>query len=73
VTEKIRRPDFDHLTVEITDDDPKVFTHPWIYTWNMTLAPNESMYEDVTCSNEKDYEHEVPDKPAATDKSAAAN
>jgi hypothetical protein len=27
----------------------------------------------VTCSNEKDYEHEVPDKPAATDKSAAAN
>lgn len=73
VTEKIRRPDFDHLTVEITDDDPKVFAHPWIYTWNMTLAPNESMYEDVTCSNEKDYEHEVPDKPAATDKSAAAN
>ena len=73
VTEKIRRPDFDHLTVEITDDDPKVFTHPWVYTWNMSLVPNESMYEDVTCSNEKDYEHEVPDKPAATDKSAAAN
>jgi hypothetical protein len=73
VTEKIRRPDFDHLTVEITDDDPKVFAHPWVYTWNMSLVPNESMYEDVTCSNEKDYEHEVPDKPAATDKSAAAN
>lgn len=73
VTEKIRRPDFDHLTVEITDDDPKVFTHPWVYSWNMSLVPNESMYEDVTCSNEKDYEHEVPDKPAATDKSAAAN
>jgi hypothetical protein len=73
VTEKIRRPDLDHLTVEITDDDPKVFSHPWVYTWNMTLTPNESMYEDVTCSNEKDYEHEVPDKPAATDKSAAAN
>jgi hypothetical protein len=27
----------------------------------------------VTCSNEKDYEHEVPDKPVPTDKSAAAN
>jgi hypothetical protein len=73
VTEKIRRPDFDHLTVEITNDDPKVFSHPWVYTWNMSLVPKESMYEDVTCSNEKDYEHEVPDKPAATDKSAAAN
>jgi len=73
VTEKIRRPDFDHLTVEITDDDPKVFTHPWVYNWNMTLVPNEEMYEDVTCSNEKDYDHEVPDKPAVTNKSAAAN
>jgi hypothetical protein len=73
VTERIRRPDFDHLTVEITNDDPKVFTHPWTYSWNMSLVPNETMYEDVTCSNEKDYEHQVPDKPAATDKSAAAN
>ena len=73
VTERIRRPDFDHLTVEITDDDPKAFTHPWTYSWNMNLVPNESMYEDVTCSNEKDYEHQVPDKPAASDKSAAAN
>lgn len=73
VTERIRRPDFNHLTVEITDDDSKVFTHPWVSGWNMTLVPKEDMYEDVTCSNEKDYEHEVPDKPAATDKSAAAN
>jgi hypothetical protein len=73
VTERIRRPDFDHLTIEITDDDSKVFTHPWTYSWNMNLVPNEAMYEDVTCSNEKDYEHQVPDKPAATDKSAAAN
>ena len=73
VTERIHRPDFNHLTVEITDDDPKVFTHPWTYNWNMNLVPNEEMYEDVTCSNEKDYEHELPDKLAATDKSAAAN
>jgi len=73
VTERIRRPDFDHLTVEITDDDPTVFTHPWVYAWNMSLVPKEDMYEDVTCSNEKDYEHELPDKPAATDKSAAVN
>ena len=73
VTERIRRPDLDHLTVEITDDDPKVFTHPWTYSWNMNLVPNETMYEDVTCSNEKDYEHQVPDKPAASNKSAAAN
>jgi hypothetical protein len=72
VTERIRRPDFDHLAVEITNDDPKVFTHPWVFTWNMTLAPNEQMYEDVTCSNEKDYQHQMPDKPAAADPGKSA-
>lgn len=62
VIERYSRPDFDHLKVQITDDDPKVFTHPWTYTWNMNLVPNEQMYEDVTCSNERDLEHEVPNK-----------
>ena len=38
----------------------------------MTLAPNEQMYEDVTCSNEKDYQHQMPDKPAATDPAKSA-
>jgi hypothetical protein len=38
----------------------------------MTLAPNEQMYEDVTCSNEKDYDHEVPDKPSNSDASKPA-
>jgi len=31
----------------------------------MTLTPNEEMYEDVTCSNEKDITHLVPDQPKA--------
>jgi hypothetical protein len=63
VTERISRPDFDHLSVQITDDDPKVFTKPWTYGWNMKLVPNERMYEDVTCSNEKDFSHVVPKAP----------
>jgi hypothetical protein len=63
VTERISRPDFDHLTVQITDDDPKVFTKPWTYTWRMKLT-NVGFYEDVTCSNEKDLAHEVPEKSA---------
>ena len=63
VTERMRRPDFNHLTIDITDDDPKVFTKPWTYSWNMSLTPDEQMYEDVTCSNEQDLTHLVPDKP----------
>jgi hypothetical protein len=64
VIERIRRPDFNHLIVEITEEDPKVFTKPWIVTWNMNLVPNERMYEDVTCSNEKDLIHQVPKNSA---------
>jgi hypothetical protein len=26
----------------------------------MKLVPKERMYEDVTCSNEKDFSHVVP-------------
>ena len=52
------------LLDRLTDDDPKVFTHPWTYAFNMKLVPNERMYEDVTCSNEKDFAHEVPTKSA---------
>jgi hypothetical protein len=65
VTERMRRTDLDHLTIEVTNEDPKVFTKPWTYTWNMSLAPDEEFYEDVTCSNEKDFGHLVPDQPAA--------
>lgn len=64
VTEKLHRADHDHLTVEITNDDPKVFTHPWTFTWNMNLVPDEQMYEDVTCSNEQDLQHVVPNQSA---------
>ena len=62
VIERYTRPDYDNLDVQITADDPKVFTHPWTYTWKMHLVPNEQMYEDVTCSNEKDLAHELPTK-----------
>jgi hypothetical protein len=65
VVEKFRRPDFDHLTIEITNEDPKVFTKPWTFTWNMNLVPEEQMYEDVSCSNEQDLSHVVPNQPAA--------
>jgi hypothetical protein len=65
VIERISRPDFDHLAIQITNEDPKVFTKPWVFTWNMNLVPDETFYEDVTCSNEQDLEHVVPNQPAA--------
>jgi hypothetical protein len=55
----------DHLTIQITNEDPKVFTKPWVFTWNMNLVPKEQFYEDVTCSNEQDLEHVVPNQTSA--------
>src|SRR5438445_9831899 len=32
VRERIRRPDFGHLEIEVTVDDPKAYTKPWTVT-----------------------------------------
>lgn len=50
--ERYRRPDYGHLEVRVTFEDPGVFTEPW--TWNMTwdLAPQEEIFEYV-CENNK--------------------
>jgi len=40
--ERIRRPDYGHLEVEITMDDSEAFTGPWKRTFTATLARNRS-------------------------------
>src|SRR5439155_12578622 len=32
VTERIRRPDYGHIEIEVTVDDPKAYTRPWTVT-----------------------------------------
>lgn len=50
--ERYRRPDYGHLEVRVTFDDPGVFEEPWV--WNMTwdFAPQEELLEYV-CENNK--------------------
>ena len=33
VRERIRRPGFGHLEIEVTVDDPKAYTKPWSVTF----------------------------------------
>jgi Carboxypeptidase regulatory-like domain len=56
LTERYKRPDFAHLLVEITIDDPGTFTKPWVIrnTWN--LAPGEDILE-YQCENNRDAVH----------------
>jgi hypothetical protein len=56
--ERIRRPDYGHLEVEITMDDSEAFTAPWKRTFTATLAPaEEELIEFVCGENNRDIEH----------------
>ena len=56
--ERIRRPDYGHLQVEITMDDSEAFTAPWKRTFAATLAPpEEELIEFVCGENNRDIEH----------------
>jgi len=52
ITERIRRPDFGHLDIRMTLDDPGAFSTPWHQTLNWELLPAEEVVAYV-CENNK--------------------
>src|SRR5688572_29313042 len=40
VRERIRRPGFGHLEIEVTVDDPRAYTKPWSVTLRQQFAPD---------------------------------
>jgi hypothetical protein len=58
VIEKFRRPDFGHLEIENTIDDPKAYTKPWSFTTHPIMLKGELM-EYICQENNKDVEHLV--------------
>jgi len=58
VIERFRRPDFGHITVQITIDDPGAYTKPWTVTIPWDLLPDTELL-DWVCENEKDAVHLV--------------
>jgi hypothetical protein len=57
ITERFRRPDFGHLQIDITVNDPKAYTKPWNVTVNQTLAADTDLLEFICLENEKDIKH----------------
>jgi hypothetical protein len=47
LTERYRRPDLGHLSVELTIEDEKAFTKPYKFTRTFTLAPGWELQEYV--------------------------
>jgi len=57
VTERFHRPDFGHLEVEITVDDPKAYTKPFTFKVKQVLVSDTELIEFICLENEKDIQH----------------
>jgi hypothetical protein len=56
MTEKLRRPNFGTMEIELTIDDPKVYTKPFTVTLSESLEADTELIDEFCLENEKDYE-----------------
>jgi hypothetical protein len=56
VTERLRRPQFGRLQIELTVDDPKAYTAPWTVTLEQAIVVDTDMLDANCWENEKDVE-----------------
>ena len=56
--ERFRRRNVGHMDVEVTIDDPQLYTRPWSATFQFELIPDSDLIEKF-CDNEKDQVHMV--------------
>jgi hypothetical protein len=55
--ERFRRPDYGHLEIEVTIDDPKAYTKPWTVTVHQRIMLDTELIEFVCQENERDSGH----------------
>ena len=53
VRERIRRPDFGHLEIEVSVDDPKAYTKPWTVPLKMRFATDTDLVDEICLENEQ--------------------
>jgi len=63
VEERFRRRDFGHLDLQVTVDDPKMYTKPVMVKVTELLIPDSDVLENFCNENEKDRSH-LPGPPA---------
>jgi hypothetical protein len=59
MTEKLRRPNFGTLEIELTVDDPKAYTKPWTIQLSQSIILNTELLDYICAENEKDSTHLV--------------
>ena len=60
VTERIRRPDFGSLEIQVTVDDPKAYTKPWTVTMHEKAILDTEMVDFMCLENNRDIAHMKP-------------
>jgi hypothetical protein len=56
MTEKLRRPNFGTLEIELTIDDPKNYTRPFTVKLTQSLEADTELVDEFCLEGEKDYE-----------------
>jgi hypothetical protein len=57
MTERIRRPNFGTLEIEITVDDPKTYTRPWTVSMPQSIVLDTELIDEFCLENEKSSQH----------------
>jgi hypothetical protein len=57
IIERYRRPDFGHLDIEVTIDDPKAYTKPWTVSVHQRIMLDTELIEFVCQEDERDEPH----------------
>jgi len=53
VREEMRRPDFGHLEIKVTVDDPNAYTKPWSVTLHQRIVVDAELIDEICLENEQ--------------------
>jgi hypothetical protein len=56
LTERMRRPNYGTLELEITVDDPKVYTRPWTVKMTQNIELDTELIDEFCLENEKSWQ-----------------
>ena len=57
IVERFRRTNFGHMDIEVTIDDPEMYTQPFTVKFPARLLPDTDTLESVCAENERDRTH----------------
>ena len=59
MTERIRRPSYGSLEIELTVDDPKAYTKPWTVLLTQHITLDTELLDEICLENERSVKHMI--------------